>query len=164
MIKTLIVLFVLFLALYIFVLLKTQKVKDFSELPYKKKTYLFDTNSEFYLYKILLELYSDKYFIFPQINYSHLIEPKEIDWVEKRKYRSKIDRKSADFVFCDKEQIIPKLVIELDGSVHKFSSKKSRDEFINEITGIVGLPILHIKTDNLDKEFIKKIIDEKLSL
>lgn len=130
---------------------------------YQKKEYLFDTNSEFFLYKILLELYGEKYHIFPQVNYSHLVEPKKSTWQEERKYRSSIDRKSADFVFCDKEKIIPRLVVELDGSVHSFKNKQTRDEFINELSKVVGLSILHLKTNNLDKEFIKKEIDQKLN-
>lgn len=31
---------------------------------YERKPYLFDVNSEFNLYKVLLELFGDKYFIF----------------------------------------------------------------------------------------------------
>ena len=48
--------------------------------PYQKKKYLFDTTSEFNLYKILLENYGDKYHIFPQINYSHIVEVKKMEW------------------------------------------------------------------------------------
>lgn len=129
-----------------------------------KKPYLFDTTSEFNLYKVLLELFGDKYYIFPQVNYSHLIEPRKSTFQEERKNRSRIDRKSADFVMCDKDRIVPKLVIELDGYVHNFKSKQARDEFINDLTGIVDLPILHIKTSNIDKEFIRSEINKKLGL
>ena len=129
-----------------------------------KKQYLFDTPSEFNLYKVLLELFGDKYYIFPQVNYSHLIEPKKSTFQEERKNRSRIDRKSADFVMCDKERIVPQLIIELDGSVHNIRSKQTRDEFINELTDIVGLPLLHIKTSNVDKEFIRSEINKKLGL
>jgi very-short-patch-repair endonuclease len=111
-----------------------------------------------------LELYGDKYFIFPEVNYSHLIQPKKSNWREERRNRSRIDRKSADFVFCDKEKIIPKLVIELDGYVHNFKSKQARDELINEILKIVDLPILHLTTNNLDRDFIKNEINKKLNI
>lgn len=129
---------------------------------YERKPYIFDTNSEFNLYKVLLELFGDKYFIFPQINYSHLIKPRKTTWGEERKYRSRIDRKSADFIFCDKEQIIPQLVIELDGSAHNFKSKQERDEFIDELTKMIDLPLLHLNTGNLDKEFIRIKINQKI--
>lgn len=131
---------------------------------FEKKPYLFDTNSEFNLYKVLLELFGDKYFIFPQVNYSHLIQPKKSDWKEERRNRSRIEKKSADFVICDKERMIPQLVIELDGSIHNTKSKQARDEFIDELTGVVGLQILHIKTNNVDKEFIRSEINKKLGL
>lgn len=136
---------------------KPIKGEDFS--VYKRKTYLFDTNSEFNLYKILLELYSDKYFIFPQINYSHLIEPKKASWSEERSLRSRIDRKSADFVICDKEKIIPCLIIELDGSAHFNNEKQKRDRFIDKLTESVGIPILHIVVGNISKDSIREKID-----
>lgn len=142
--------------------LNKKKTENNKNLPYEKKPYLFDANSEFNLYKLLVELYGDKYYVFPQINYSHLIQPKKSNWEEERRYRSRIDRKSADFVFCDKEKIIPKLVIELDGYVHNFKNKQARDQFIDDITGISDLPILHLKTNNLERDFIKSEIDKKL--
>jgi very-short-patch-repair endonuclease len=130
--------------------------------PYQKKKYLFDTKSEFDLYKILLELYGDKYHIFPQINYSHLIEIKNMERRERHRHRSRIDRKSADFVVCDKERVVPQLVIELDGSVHDLPNKQRRDKFIDDIMKSIGLPILHLKTENLSKESIREEVDRIL--
>ena len=131
---------------------------------YEKKLFLFDSVSEFNLYKVLLDLFGDSYHIFPQVNYSHLIQPRKSTWEEERRHRSRIDRKSADFVFCDKVRVVPKLIIELDGSVHNFKSKQARDSFINDLTKMVDLPILHLKTGNLDKESIRAEITKKLSL
>ncbi len=129
---------------------------------YERKQFLFDTVSEFNLYKVLLELFGDKYHIFPQVNYSHLIQPKKSTFSNERKYRSRIDRKSADFIICDNERIIPRLIIELDGSVHNLKNKQARDEFINELAKIVDLPILHFKKENLNKEFVKSEVMKKL--
>lgn len=169
MIKTLLPLLVLVIIVFAikFFIENSSKSKD-EEKPdlsvFEKKPYLFDTNSEYTLYKMLLELFGDKYFIFPQINYSHLIQPKKSDWKEERRNRSRIEKKSADFVMCDKDKILPQLVIELDGSVHNYKSKQTRDEFIDELTGVVGLQILHIKTSNIGREFIKSEINKKLGL
>jgi very-short-patch-repair endonuclease len=134
---------------------------DFS--VYERKAFLFDNVTELNLFRILLELFGNEYHIFAQVNYSHLIQPKKTDFQEERKYRSRIDRKSADFVLCDKAHVVPQLIIELDGSVHNFASKQKRDEFINDITKVVGLPVLHIKTGNLSKEFIRASVIEKLN-
>jgi len=143
--------------------ISSEKPKSKSDISvYERKPYLFDTSSEFNLYKILLELFGNKYFIFPQINYSHLIQPKKTTWAEERKHRSRIDRKSADFIFCDKERVVPQLIIELDGGAHNYRRKQARDKFIDELTKTVNLPILHLRTGNLDKEIIRKEIEQKL--
>lgn len=136
--------------------------KNHYESIYERKMYLFDVNSEFQLFKILLELFGDKYFIFPQINYSHLIKPKKSSWVQESIYRSSIDRKSADFVLCEKEKAIPILVIELDGSSHYSQKKVKRDKFINGVADAVGMPILHIETRFLNKEFVQAAVEDKL--
>lgn len=129
---------------------------------YQRKNFLFDAVSELNLYKMLVELYGDRFCIFTQVNYSHLIEPKKSNFADERKYRSRIDRKSADFVLCDKERVVPQLVIELDGYVHNFKSKRARDEFIDGLTHIVDLPILHIKTADLNREYLKSEVYKRL--
>ena len=134
---------------------------DFS--VYERKPFLFDNVTELNLYRILSDLFGNQYHIFVQVNYSHLIQPKKSGYKEERRFRSSIDRKSADFVLCDKDRVVPQLIIELDGSAHNFASKQKRDEFINELTKIVGLPILHLKTGNLAKEFIKSAVTSKLT-
>lgn len=117
---------------------------------YEKKPYLFDTTSEFNFYKQLLTWFGGTHHIFPQINYSHLVRAKKMGWKEEQKYRSRIDRKSADFVLCDKERVVPRLVIELDGGSHNLQNRRARDEFIDDISHITNLPVLHIKTSELD--------------
>lgn len=154
---------VIFLGLGAYQIFGKKKEEKLNLSVYERKPFLFDTVSEFNLYKILLELFGNKYHIFPQVNYSHLIQPKKTTWEEERKHRSRIDRKSADFVFCDKERVVPQLIIEIDGSVHNFKSKQARDEFINELTKLVDLPVLHLKVGSVDKEFIRNEINKKLS-
>ena len=129
--------------------------------PYQKKKYLFDSNAEYALFKILLELYSDKYHIFPQINYSHVVEVKNMERKEWQKYRNRIDRKSADFVLANKQTAVPELVIELDGPSHE--NRQARDGFINDLMRMTDLPIVHLKTGNFDKEFIKGEIEKALA-
>lgn len=134
---------------------------DFS--VYEKKPFLFDAVSELNLYKILVDLYSNEYRIFAQVQYSHLIEPKKsLSWTEQRKYRSRIDKKSADFVICHKDTVVPLLVIELDGSAHEQAKVKLNDEFKNNVTNVAGLPLLRLSTQGLTKELIKSEVDKKL--
>ncbi|MEN9614107.1 MAG: hypothetical protein RLZZ347_414 [Candidatus Parcubacteria bacterium] len=121
---------------------------------YERKPYLFDATSELRLFKLLNELFGDRFYIFTQVNYSHLIRPKKTDWIGERRLRSRIDRKSADFVLCDKERVVPQLVIELDGYVHNFETRRRRDRFIDELTKEIGLPILHLTPDKMDRSYV----------
>ncbi len=132
------------------------------ESPYQKRRYLMDSNAEFGLFKILVELYGNKYYIFPQVNYSHLLEPKKMEWREGRRFMSKLDRKSADFVLCDKEHVVPQLVIELDGPTHARERTKVRDGFINDTLKAAGLPVLHIPVGPYTSESIKEVVDKAL--
>jgi very-short-patch-repair endonuclease len=97
------------------------------------------------------------------VNYSHLIEPVKGDWKEERANRSRIDRKSADFVLCDKERVVPLLVIELDGYVHGFAKKQRRDEFIDGITKVAGLPVLHLRVGENTREDVQRAIENNLN-
>ncbi len=148
----------------IFPMLK-KKLEGKEEKPalsnyFNRRKFLFDVVSELNFYKILMELYGNDYRIFAQVQYSHLIEPKHsLSFAESRKYRNMIDRKTADFVICDKDTVAPILVIELDGSAHSKVKVKINDEFKNEITKVVDLPLLRINAENIDKEYIKNKID-----
>jgi very-short-patch-repair endonuclease len=130
--------------------------------PFKRRRFLMDSNAEYGLFKVLIELYGDKYYIFPQVHYSHLLETSKHDWREFRRLMSRIERKSADFVLCAKADVSPQLVIELDGPTHARASRKERDEFIDAALNGTGLPILHIPVGPYTPESIKKAIDEAL--
>jgi hypothetical protein len=137
---------------------------DNSASHYEKKPYLFDHGSEFQMFKMLNELYGSKYFIFPQINYNHIIQPKNDIWREWIKNKSRIDKKSADFVICDKERVCPIVIIELDGSSHNRWDRVERDKFVDDVASYCNFPIVHIKTWNSNKEFVKSQIDHALGV
>lgn len=130
--------------------------------PFKRRRFLMDSNAEYGLFKVLVELYGDKYFIFPQVHYSHLLETSKSDWRESRRLMGRIERKSADFVLCNKEDVSPQLIIELDGPTHARPRTKERDEFIDAALNGTGLPILHIPVGPYTPESIKKVVDKAL--
>jgi very-short-patch-repair endonuclease len=135
-----------------------------SDYPYVRKKYLFDNYSEYQFFKILQEIVDDKYLILPQMNYSHIIDVKNMSYFQMRKFRTKIDKKSADYVICDKESVQPKLVIELDGNSHSKVNRIKRDEWINNLCSQVGLPITHILVSELgNKEEINRRIKDLLN-
>jgi hypothetical protein len=130
------------------------------ELPYEKKPYVFDVMTELTLYRTLIELFGDKYYILPEISYSKLIQVKR---GAERKYRNRFDKKSADFVLCDKERAVARLVIELDGSSHNSEKRMERDTRVDKMMFSIGLPILHLKTSAMDKESVRSQVDAILS-
>lgn len=135
-----------------------------NDSPFKRRRFLLDSNAEFGLFKVLVELYGDKYYIFPQVHYSHLLEVSKHDWKESRRQMAKLERKSADFVLCKKDDVSPQLVIELDGPTHKTHSRTmERDEFINDILEAAGLPCVRIAVGPYTPESIKEVVDAALA-
>lgn len=132
---------------------------EYGESPYKRRRFLMDSNAEYGLFKVLVELYGEHYYVFPQVHYSHLIEAGKHNWREYSRLMSRIDRKSADFVLCKKDDVSPQLVIELDGPTHAHTKRRDRDEFIDACLNGTGLPIIHIPVGPYTKESIKASVD-----
>jgi hypothetical protein len=117
---------------------------------YQKKSFLFDTTSEFRFFSVLRDIVGPDYCVFPQINYSHLVIPNSGSFYQDRKYRSHIERKSADFVICDKQTYVPRLVVDLDGGIHNRPDIQAKDAEIDSILRAVGLPIIRITNDEIE--------------
>ncbi len=147
-------------AVKIFLLTRKDEEKDEQINPYEKKTFVFDAMNELSLYRQLIELFGDKYYIFPQIPYARLIKVK--NGMESYN-RNRFDKKIADFVLCNKEQAVAKLVIELDGSSHQAEKRIERDNKVDAMMQQIGLPILHLKVGSFDKDKLKNEVLNKLS-
>lgn len=126
---------------------------------YEKKPFVFDRLNELVLYRDLVELFGDTYFIFPQISYGRLVQTRPGVHLM---YRTKFDKKVADFVLCDKEKAVAKLVIELDGRSHLSEKRIQRDKDIDALMANIGLPILHIRASNISKEWVKAEVQKAL--
>lgn len=123
---------------------------------YTRKEY-FMTRAEHTCYKALVDAVGDRYFIFAQVHLPTIVSEriKGQDW---RASRAHINRKSVDFVLCDKEFISPKLAIELDDWSHSRSDRQKRDREVERILGQSDLPLLRIT----DTEDLAQKISEKL--
>jgi hypothetical protein len=127
------------------------KIKT-NEWPYLKKLHLL-TQAEKELYFILSEMLGNDYLIFSQVSMSALLYLPKMNNSNYYHYWNKIKSKYADFVICDKENIKPLLVIELDDSSHFRLDRIARDIMIDKIFENATLPILHIKfSSNYNKE------------
>lgn len=136
--------------------LSANKTNDF-DFDYKRKQYLL-TKSEHDFFNTLNQIIEGQLYIFPQVHLSHLFEHKVYgqDW---RGALNHIQRKSVDFVICDKEYLKPLCAIELDDSSHNTKDRADRDETVEEIFKNANLPLIRIKnTGTWDKEKIKEQI------
>ncbi len=151
-----------FLALGFFVLFrlgafsKDEEKTERAIYSYQRKQF-FMTKAEHECYKALVQAVGNDYFIFAQVHLSTIIDEKIVgqDW---RAARAHINRKSVDFVLCDKEFISPKLAIELDDWSHAREDRVERDKEVERLLAEAGLPLLRVThTDNL-KESIYEIL------
>ncbi|MBI2098498.1 MAG: DUF2726 domain-containing protein [Candidatus Wildermuthbacteria bacterium] len=114
-----------------------------SKYEYGRKEF-FMSRAEHKCYDALVAAVGDKYYIFPQAHLPSIVENrvKGQSW---RGARSHIDRKSVDYVLCDKEYIAPKLAIELDDRSHERPDRKERDEEVERVLQEAGLPLLRLE-------------------
>lgn len=122
---------------------------------YKPKKY-FLTKTEKSFFKILNKAVDNEYYVMPQVNLDKLIRV-NAPYNKNYTFRNKIDRKSVDFVLCDKQNICPVLAIELDDSSHDARSRQKRDKFVNQIFEQINLPLVRIPAQqNYDVKTLKE--------
>lgn len=136
---------VFFLSFAVRKLEKTKK-SNFTPSNYQKKNY-FLTKIENEFYKKLLIYYEDKFIVIPQVNLDKLFISNYGD-------KSKIDRKSVDFVFLDKNDFRPILAIELDDYTHDRSDRVERDNKVNKLFEVNRFPLLRMNFNTDIKETI----------
>lgn len=103
--------------------------------------------NEFSFFKALEQVVGDNYYIVPQVVLSNIIEVKAWGFW-KKPYRTKIDKKTVDFVLFGKAGYTPHLVIELDGPSHLEARTMQRDAFVEDILHRSGIRIVRVKNAN----------------
>lgn len=123
--------------------------------PYSKKRYLM-TRTENEFFKTLERVVGADYYIFPQINLDKIIYTNGHNSY-KNPYYNMISRKSIDYLLCDKRDISPVLVIELDDYTHQRVDRQKRDGFVDQVFDRCGIAILHIHSLPQDGELREQI-------
>lgn len=110
---------------------------------YTRKQF-FLTRAEHEFYNALIVAAGDKYYVFAQVHLPTILDNKVKgqDW---RAALAHINRKSVDFVLCDKAYISPKLAIELDDKSHERPDRQERDKEVERILADAGVPLLRIE-------------------
>lgn len=110
---------------------------------YTRKQF-FLTRAEHECYDALVAAVGNKYHVFAQVHLPTILDNKVKgqDW---RAALAHINRKSVDFVLCDKAYISPKLAIELDDKSHERPDRQERDREVERILGDAGVPLLRLE-------------------
>jgi very-short-patch-repair endonuclease len=112
---------------------------------YSAKKY-FLTRAEHEFYDALGQAVGNDFRIFAQVHLSSILDEriKGQSWTPARAH---INRKSIDYLLCDKENISPKLAIELDDKTHERPDRIDRDTEVERILNQAGLPLLRIENN-----------------
>jgi len=140
-----------------------EKEKE-TPFPYKKNKYLFSLTERSF-YNVLEKITSkENYLLFSKVRMEDLLWiPRNISSKERFGWRNRIKSRHVDFLICDKENISPLLVIELDDSSHNTIKAKRKDAFVNKVFKDAEIPLLRVKVKKYySEEDILKEINQKL--
>lgn len=132
--------------------------KSENKYHYKRKTYLLTQNEKDF-YKTLEEVIDNKYYIFPQVHISSIVYPN----VKGKNYYAAlnhVNRKSVDYVLCEKKDLSPIAAIELDDPTHAEEDRIVRDHEVERIFSEINLPLIRI---NSSEKFNKDLVRLELT-
>ena len=136
-------------------------VEEKAKYRYDRKNF-FLTRAEHECYDALVEAVGAEYRIFAQVHLPTLVDHtvRGQDW---RAALAHINRKSVDFVLCDKAYLSPKLAIELDDKSHERSDRQERDREVERILRDAGVTLLRIENrGNFNPDELKGLITKSL--
>ena len=110
-------------------------------LPYRVRDD-FLSPAEFSFYKILSSLGGTRLTIQSKVRLADVFFVSRPN--ENMTYFSKIAQKHLDFLVCDSVTMKPLLGIELDDSSHKREDRQERDDFVERVFQVAGLPLLRL--------------------
>ena len=118
-------------------------VEEKAKYRYNRKNF-FLTRAEHECYDALVEAVGAEYRIFAQVHLPTLVDHtvRGQDW---RAALAHINRKSVDFVLCDKAYLSPKLAIELDDKSHERLDRQERDREVERILHEANVPLLRLE-------------------
>jgi len=124
----------------------SQDKKDSKQYSYRAKDHIM-TPTEEEFFRMLLETVSDKYFVFPQIHLSAILEYAEKDKGSLYAFRH-INQKSVDYVLCEKTTLRPVYAIELDDYTHRINKDRfDRDLEFERIFKEANIPLVRFKNN-----------------
>ena len=123
------------------------KINNTNSAEIKKTTYnyqakqYFMTKSENDFFRMLDNVASDRYFIFPQAHLSAILDEKIKGQNWKAAFKH-INGKSVDYVLCDKQSLKPVYAVELDDYTHTYKNRQERDKEVERMFQCAGVPLV----------------------
>jgi hypothetical protein len=108
----------------------------------RKKNFISPSEKEFF--KMLVEVAGDRYHVFPQIHLSALFNNETKGKYCKLAFQI-INRRSVDFVLCDKLTLEPVYAVELDDPTHNRPSRVKRDANVDKLFAQHNFPLVRFK-------------------
>jgi hypothetical protein len=111
------------------------------DLPFRQRDD-FLSAAELSFYRVLATAVGNRAVVCPKVNLADIffvVRPNE-----NQHYRNKIVQKHVDFVLCDSVTMKPRCGIELDDSSHARRDRQDRDEFVNQVFAVGGLPLVRV--------------------
>lgn len=117
--------------------------KSAVEYHYTRKQFIM-TKTENEFYHALQQAIGTSYMIYPQAHLDTFLDHKVKgqDW---RAALSKIQRKSVDFLICNREYYNPLVAIELDDASHENEDRRARDEKVEAICREAEMPLVRLR-------------------
>ena len=126
-------------------------------LPYRVRDD-FLSPAEFSFYKILSSLGGTRLTIQSKVRLADVFFVARPN--ENMTYFSRIAQKHLDFLVCDSVTMKPLLGIELDDSSHKQDNRQERDDFVDKVFEVAGLPLLRLP---VQREYNTRDIASKIA-
>lgn len=120
---------------------RSQKETTSKALPYRLRDD-FLSPAEFSFYKVLSSLVGSRLTIQSKVRLADIFFVARPN--ENVAYFNKIAQKHLDFLVCDSVTMKPLFGVELDDSSHKRNDRQERDEFVESICKVAGLPLLRL--------------------
>jgi len=125
----------------IFPFLKRSQKETSKALPYRLRDD-FLSPAEFSFYKVLSSLVSVRLTIQSKVRLADVFFVARPN--ENVAYFNKIAQKHLDFLVCDSVTMKPLFGVELDDASHKRNDRQERDEFVENVCKVAGLPLLRL--------------------
>jgi hypothetical protein len=112
-----------------------------NELPYRLRDD-FLSPAEFSFYKVFSSIYGTRLTIQAKVRLADVFFVARPN--ENHNYFNRIAQKHLDFLVCDAITMKPLLGVELDDASHERQDRQERDEFVEAVCKVSGLPLLRM--------------------